>query len=124
MLLRFELEGQLVELAGELERNIVAIPTIATPVRVSNPTSKDSSSGNVTGVVWSSVFLAAFGARAVVATDVDDQGVVEFAEVFDLLDDPSARHRRLCASQRYLRSYLQARIASGMADSSHGRADA
>ena len=31
----------------------------------------------------------AFGARAVVATDVDDQGVVEFAEVFDRLDDPS-----------------------------------
>ena len=29
----------------------------------------------------------AFGARAVVATDVDDQGVVEFAEVFDGLDD-------------------------------------
>ena len=31
----------------------------------------------------------AFGTRAVVATDVDDQGVVEFAEVFDGLDDPS-----------------------------------
>ena len=31
----------------------------------------------------------AFGARAVVATDVDDQGVVEFAEVFDGLDDPA-----------------------------------
>ena len=31
----------------------------------------------------------AFGARAVVATDVDDQGVVELAEVFDGLDDPS-----------------------------------
>ena len=29
----------------------------------------------------------AFGARAVVATDVDDQGVVEFAEVLDGLDD-------------------------------------
>ena len=29
----------------------------------------------------------AFGARAVVAADVDDQGVVEFAEVFDGLDD-------------------------------------
>ena len=32
---------------------------------------------------------AAFGARAVVATDVNDQGVVEFAEIFDGLDDPS-----------------------------------
>ena len=31
----------------------------------------------------------AFGARAVVAADVDDQGVVEFAEVFDRLDDPA-----------------------------------
>ena len=31
----------------------------------------------------------AFGARAVVATDVDDQGVVELAEVFDGLDDPA-----------------------------------
>ena len=31
----------------------------------------------------------AFGARAVVAADVDDQGVVEFAEVFDGLDDPA-----------------------------------
>ncbi len=31
----------------------------------------------------------AFGARAVVAADVDDQGVVEFAEVFDGLDDPT-----------------------------------
>ena len=30
----------------------------------------------------------AFGARAVVATDVDDQRVVEFAEVLDRLDDP------------------------------------
>ena len=29
----------------------------------------------------------AFGARTVVATDVDDQGVVAFAEVFDGLDD-------------------------------------
>src|SRR6185295_5844609 len=28
-----------------------------------------------------------FGTRAVVATDVDDQGVVELAEVFDSLDD-------------------------------------
>ena len=31
----------------------------------------------------------AFGARAVVAADVDDQGVVELAEVFDRLDDPT-----------------------------------
>ncbi len=31
----------------------------------------------------------AFGARAVVAADVDDQGVVQFAEVFDGLDDPA-----------------------------------
>ena len=31
----------------------------------------------------------AFGARAVVAADVDDQGVVELAEVFDGLDDPT-----------------------------------
>ena len=31
----------------------------------------------------------AFGARAVVATDIDDQGVVELAEVFDGLDDPA-----------------------------------
>ncbi len=31
----------------------------------------------------------AFRARAVVATDVDDQGVVELAEVFDGLDDPA-----------------------------------
>ncbi len=31
----------------------------------------------------------AFGARAVVTTDVDDQGVVEFAQVFDGLDDPT-----------------------------------
>ncbi len=31
----------------------------------------------------------AFGARAVVATDIDDQGVVEFTEVFDCLDDPT-----------------------------------
>ena len=30
-----------------------------------------------------------FGARAVVAADVDDQGVVELAEVFDGLDDPA-----------------------------------
>ena len=30
-----------------------------------------------------------FGARAVVAADVDDQGVVELAEVFDGLDDPT-----------------------------------
>ena len=30
-----------------------------------------------------------FGARAVVATDIDDQGVVEFAQVFDGLDDPA-----------------------------------
>ena len=30
----------------------------------------------------------ALGARAVVATDVDDQGIVEFAEVFDRLDNP------------------------------------
>ena len=31
----------------------------------------------------------AFGARAVVAADVDDQGVVEFAQVIDGLDDPA-----------------------------------
>ena len=31
----------------------------------------------------------AFGTRAVIAADVDDQGVVEFTEVFDGLDDPS-----------------------------------
>ena len=31
----------------------------------------------------------AFGARAVVAADIDDQGVVEFAQVFDRLDDPA-----------------------------------
>ena len=31
----------------------------------------------------------AFGARAVVAADVDDQGVVELAQVFDRLDDPA-----------------------------------
>ena len=31
----------------------------------------------------------AFGARAVVTADVDDQGVVELAEVFDGLDDPA-----------------------------------
>ena len=31
----------------------------------------------------------AFGARAVVAADVDDQRVVELAEVFDGLDDPA-----------------------------------
>ena len=31
----------------------------------------------------------AFRARAVVATDIDDQGVVEFTEVFDGLDDPT-----------------------------------
>jgi len=31
----------------------------------------------------------AFGARAVVTADVNDQGVVEFAEVFDGLDDSS-----------------------------------
>ena len=37
-------------------------------------------------LVWRAVEHA-FGARAVVAADVDDQGVVELAEVFDLLDD-------------------------------------
>jgi hypothetical protein len=31
----------------------------------------------------------AFGARAVVATDIDDQGVVQLAKVFDGLHDPS-----------------------------------
>ena len=31
----------------------------------------------------------AFGARAVVAADVDDQGVVEFAQVLDRLDHPA-----------------------------------
>ena len=31
----------------------------------------------------------AFGARAVVAADVDDQRVVEFAHVFDCLDHPA-----------------------------------
>src|SRR6201984_1803315 len=31
----------------------------------------------------------AFGARAVVATDIDDHGVVELAEVFNGLDDPA-----------------------------------
>jgi len=31
----------------------------------------------------------AFRARAVVATDVDDQGIVELAEIFDGLDHPS-----------------------------------
>jgi len=37
-------------------------------------------------LVWCAVEHA-FGARAIVTTNVDDQGVVEFAEVFDLLDD-------------------------------------
>ena len=31
----------------------------------------------------------AFGARAVVAADIDDQRIVEFAKVFDRLDDPA-----------------------------------
>ena len=31
----------------------------------------------------------AFGARAVVTADIDDQGVVEFSEVFYRLDDPT-----------------------------------
>ena len=31
----------------------------------------------------------AFRARAVVAADIDDQRVVEFAEIFDGLDDPA-----------------------------------
>jgi hypothetical protein len=39
-------------------------------------------------LVWRAV-QHAFGARTVVATDVDDQGVVEFAEVFDGLDNPT-----------------------------------
>jgi hypothetical protein len=37
-------------------------------------------------LVWRSVDHA-FGARAIVATDIDDQCVVEFAQVFDRLDN-------------------------------------
>ena len=58
VLLRFEFEGQLVDLAGELERNIVAIfqqrnagAGVLADVEV-------SSSGNVIGVVCSMEFLA------------------------------------------------------------------
>ena len=45
-------------LAGAGARFRVLLGSSLTPVRYQS-TSKDSSSGNVTGVVWSSVFLAA-----------------------------------------------------------------
>ena len=58
VLRRAEVEGELVDLAGKLERHVVAVSRNATPVRVSCPTSKSSSSGNMMGVVYSIEFFA------------------------------------------------------------------